>query len=161
MKKEKLHILSNTSYCNGDPIPQAQDAEEWKKYKNAGQGAYCKYVDENDNETEYILYNWFVLDDKRGIIPKEMKLADTNDWCDIEKELEKDESLSTFLKRGQREIFGFFQGFGKGGYYWSNLTSEHNSERAIFFSILNSGGNEIFEADCDKRLGLSILCIKK
>ena len=160
MKKENLHILSVTKYNNGDPILEAQNFEEWKKFNNSQEGAYCRYANDED-ETGHILYNWFALNDSRRIIPEGMKLATSEVWNSIESELENDESLQGFLKNGKREHFGFFVGNEKAGYYWSDKTDERNNKRAIFFSILSSGGNEIFEADCDKRLGLSILCVKE
>lgn len=146
-------------YNNGDPIPKAQDFEDWKKYNNKQQGAYCRYINK-ENQSEHILYNWFVLNDERGIIPNKMRLADANVWNNIESKLETDEALHLLLMNGQREIFGNFQSKGRTGKYWSDITSEKSEDRAIFYDIFHDI-TEVFKADCDKRLGLSILCVKE
>jgi hypothetical protein len=158
MKKENLHILSITSYINGDPIPEVQNFEDWKKYNNNQQGAYCRYINE-ENQSEHILYNWFVLNDERGVIPNEMRLADADVWSTIENILETNETLHLSLMKGYREIFGNFICKGTKGKYWSNITSERDDRKAIFYDMFHDI-TEIFTADCDKRLGLSILCVK-
>jgi len=159
MKKENIHILSSTSYADGTPILEAQDFEEWKKYNKAKQGAYCSYINK-ENKKEHILYNWYVLNGEHPIIPNGMRLANTDDWRSIELELENDEILHSLLMKGQREIFGYFQGKGKTGRFWSNITSERNQDKSVFYDIFHDI-TEVFTAECDKRLGHSILCIKE
>lgn len=159
MKNENLHILSITSYINGDPIPEAQNFEDWKKYNNEQLGAYCRYINE-ENQSEHILYNWFVLNDERGIIPNGMKLVDADFWSVLEKILESNESLHLSLMKGYREIFGNFICNGTKGKYWSDITSDRDEKKAIFYDMFHDI-TEIFTANCDKRLGLSILCVKE
>jgi uncharacterized protein (TIGR02145 family) len=59
---ENLHI---TRFNNGDSIPQAQSAKEWENAGKNKQPAWC-YSDSGSNE---IFYNWYVINDSRGIIP--------------------------------------------------------------------------------------------
>ena len=88
-----------------------------------------------------------------------MKIADTNDWQSISSLFNNDNLLHVSLLKGRREIFGHFQGKGKTAGFWSDKTDERNKRRAIFFDLFHNT-TEIFEADCDKALGLSILCIR-
>lgn len=62
-------------YQNGDEIPHVQDSFSWS---NITYGAWC-YVDEKD--TIYgKLYNWYAVDDSRGIAPKNWKVPSNDDW---------------------------------------------------------------------------------
>lgn len=57
-------------FRNGDPIPQASNMEEWKKACSNKQPAFCYYNFDQANERTYgLLYNNFVIKDKRGIAP--------------------------------------------------------------------------------------------
>ena len=59
--------LKVTQYRNGDPIPNLTDENDWE---NTEQGAYCNYDNNEDNvETYGRLYNWYAVDDKRGLAP--------------------------------------------------------------------------------------------
>jgi uncharacterized protein (TIGR02145 family) len=60
--------LKVTQYRNGDPIPNLTDENDWE---NTEQGAYCNYDNNEDNvETYGRLYNWYAVDDKRGLAPR-------------------------------------------------------------------------------------------
>ncbi|HMI79838.1 MAG TPA: fibrobacter succinogenes major paralogous domain-containing protein [Ferruginibacter sp.] len=58
-------------FCNGDQIPQATSAEEWKTAKEKKISAWC-YVDfDEGNAGKYgKLYNWYCVADKRGLAPE-------------------------------------------------------------------------------------------
>ena len=59
--------LKVTHYRNGDPIPNVTDSTEWG---NLTTGAYCNYDNDADNVSIYgQLYNWYAVDDSRGIAP--------------------------------------------------------------------------------------------
>jgi uncharacterized protein (TIGR02145 family) len=54
-------------YSNGDPIPQVQNPEEWQRLKT---GAWCYYNNDASNGEKYgKLYNWYAINDKRGLAP--------------------------------------------------------------------------------------------
>lgn len=56
------------TYNNGDPIPYITDNTEWA---NAQSGAMCYYNNDEENYKIYgALYNWYVIDDPRGICPE-------------------------------------------------------------------------------------------
>ena len=59
--------LKVTQYRNGDPIPNLTDENDWE---NTEQGAYCNYDNNEDKVKTYgRLYNWYAVDDKRGLAP--------------------------------------------------------------------------------------------
>jgi uncharacterized protein (TIGR02145 family) len=60
--------LKVTHYRNGDPIPNVTDNDEWA---NANNGAYCVYANNESNVDTYgYLYNWYAVDDERGLAPE-------------------------------------------------------------------------------------------
>ena len=67
--------LSTTIFNNGDPIPQAASAVEWTNNENpaysSGLLGYGK------------VYNWWVIEDDRGIAPEGWHVANEEDWASI------------------------------------------------------------------------------
>jgi len=60
--------LGVTTYRNGDPIPQVTDPTEWA---NLTTGAWCYYSNVQGNGEVYgKLYNWYAVNDPRGLAPK-------------------------------------------------------------------------------------------
>lgn len=60
--------LKVTHYKNGDSIPRAYSGSEWN---NLSTGAYAVYDDSESNLDTYgNLYNWYAVDDDRGICPE-------------------------------------------------------------------------------------------
>lgn len=59
--------LDVTRYRNGDIIPQVQDPTQWT---NLTTGAWCYYdYDYNNGLTYGKLYNWYAVNDPRGLAP--------------------------------------------------------------------------------------------
>jgi uncharacterized protein (TIGR02145 family) len=63
--------LNVSTFRNGDPIPEAQTAEEWMDAGKNEQPAWCYYNNDADLGVIYgRLYNWFAVCDKRGLAPR-------------------------------------------------------------------------------------------
>jgi uncharacterized protein (TIGR02145 family) len=59
--------LNVSKYRNGDVIPQVQDATQWASLTT---GAWCYYLNNANNGPIYgKLYNWYAINDPRGIAP--------------------------------------------------------------------------------------------
>jgi uncharacterized protein (TIGR02145 family) len=71
-------------YLNGDPIPQVQDSAAWSKLKT---GAWCYYnYKSGDHVVKGKLYNYYAIEDKRGLLPEGFKIADAwDDWKQVAK----------------------------------------------------------------------------
>jgi uncharacterized protein (TIGR02145 family) len=62
--------LAVTTYRNGDPIIYAANTTDWNAATNAGIGAWCYYLWDSNNGPIYgKLYNWFAVNDSRGLAP--------------------------------------------------------------------------------------------
>lgn len=62
--------LNVSTFRNGDPIPEAKTHEEWEKAAKNKQPAWCYLYDDPANGAKYgKLYNWYAVNDSRGIAP--------------------------------------------------------------------------------------------
>jgi uncharacterized protein (TIGR02145 family) len=74
--------LDVTTYRNGDAIPQITDNTAWA---NATSGAWCYYNNDPANGAIYgKLYNWYAVNDSRGLAPEGWKIASDDDWKELE-----------------------------------------------------------------------------
>ena len=70
--------LDVTKYRNGDAIPQVQDKNAWAKLKT---GAWCYYENKTAKGTTYgKLYNWFAVNDPRGLAPSGYHIPTDAEW---------------------------------------------------------------------------------
>jgi uncharacterized protein (TIGR02145 family) len=69
-------------YLNGDSIPEVRDNNKWLNLKT---GAWCYF--NNNPEFGAIfgkLYNWYAVNDPRGLAPKGWHVATDEDWKELE-----------------------------------------------------------------------------
>jgi uncharacterized protein (TIGR02145 family) len=71
--------LDVVKYRNGDPIPQVTDPTQWA---NLTTGAWCWY--NNDSATYAgtygLLYNWYAVNDSRGLAPEGWHIPSDGEW---------------------------------------------------------------------------------
>ena len=73
--------LRVTRYNNGDAIPTGLSDTEWS---NTTSGAYAIYNNDNDMLEAYgKLYNWFAVDDARGLCPEGWSVPSDDDWTQL------------------------------------------------------------------------------
>jgi uncharacterized protein (TIGR02145 family) len=76
-----LTNLEVVTYNNGDPIPQVTDPNEWI---NLTTGAWCYYNNDPANGAVYgKLYNWYAVNDPRGIAPTGWHVPTDVEWGDL------------------------------------------------------------------------------
>ena len=69
--------LAVKKYRNGDNIPEVQSPSDWA---NLTTGAWCYYNNDSSNETFGILYNWYAVNDSRGLAPNGWHIPSDNEW---------------------------------------------------------------------------------
>lgn len=74
--------LEVTHYRNGDPIPLFSDSVIWEHTWSGGR-CYPEGTPEY-HETYAFLYNWYAVNDSRGIAPEGWRVASWDDWCELE-----------------------------------------------------------------------------
>jgi uncharacterized protein (TIGR02145 family) len=168
-------------YRNGDAIPQVTDGVEWLKLKT---GAWCYY--NNDPTIGAIygkLYNWYAVNDPRGLAPKGWHVASKEEWDTLSNYLGGDLVAGGKLKEagtahwkypntGATNETGFFAlpggqctgwtsaagiYIGTLGNWWS---STENSNEYADNILMHFGESYISGASMLKTEGYSVRCIK-
>lgn len=138
--KENLDVVT---YRNGDPIPFVKFKKEWS---NLTTGAYCYY----DNDPEKgVLYNWYAVNDPRGLAPEGWKILTIEELEQID--------LTTGLPGGVRYANGNYSYVGYYGYWWSS--TEFNTNNAWNRLLGFSSGNA-YRNNANKAYGFSVRCLR-
>lgn len=164
--------LKVKKYRNSDTIPQVQDPIQWYYLTT---GAWCYY--END-PSKGILYNWYAVNDPRGLAPSGFHVPTDAEWTTLSDYLGGEEAAGIPMKStngwnqngngtntsgfsglpgGFCYIDGLYVDIGWQGYWWSS--SEYNNSGAWFRSLIYDCGTLTCEA-FDKRGGFSVRCVK-
>jgi uncharacterized protein (TIGR02145 family) len=73
--------LAVTKYRNGDPIPSGLTNTTWQNTTN---GAYAFYNNDAANNTTYgKLYNWYAVNDSRGLCPTGWHVPSDAEWTTL------------------------------------------------------------------------------
>jgi uncharacterized protein (TIGR02145 family) len=73
--------LSVSKYKNGDVIPQVTDVAQWDALTT---GAWCYYENDTANGPIYgKLYNWYAINDSRGLAPTGWHIATDAEWTSL------------------------------------------------------------------------------
>ena len=177
-----LKNLSVTTYRNGDTIPQVTDNTQWE---NLTTGAWCYYNNDPSTEATYgRLYNWYALNDPRGIAPVGYHVPSDSEWTVLTNYL-GGESVAggkmkqvgttrwlapntgatnisgfTALPAGYRYLFGDQFGFiGQQAIFWSS-TADTNNPGDFFIRDLEYNLNSVSRYPVNKENGHSIRLIK-
>ena len=174
-KSSRIKNLDVAFYRNGDLIPKVTDAAAWAALTT---GAYCYY--NNDSATYAAtygkLYNWYVLNDIRGLAPAgwhlpnagelqsltlcttggAVKQAGNTTWTSPNTGATNQTGF-TALPGGSRNPQATFFDIGFFGSFW--IPNEFNSTNGNFFLL--SYNNSLLQAlNYPKNNGLSVRCIK-
>jgi uncharacterized protein (TIGR02145 family) len=172
--------LNVTTFSNGELIPQAKTDSEWKSAAENNQPAWCYYDNDSSNGIKYgILYNWFAVNDPRGIAPEGFHIPTNAEWDTLVAFLggediagKKVKSTSGWnklgngtnstgfsgLPGGNRYYDGNYTNIGEGACWWSYWENDslNTFYRHVWFSF------DDFEKGYDlyKLYGCSVRCIK-
>jgi len=171
--------LDVSTFRNGDPIPQAKTDAEWEGAGENKQPAWCYYDNDPSNGTEYgKLYNWYSVNDPRGLAPKGYHIPTDAEWTKLSDYLGGEDLAGTKMKStsgwkndgngnnssgfsglpgGSHSYCGTFYDVGNLGGWWSS--SEYNTGDAWIRGLGYYGGSVNRGAD-NKGRGLSVRCLR-
>lgn len=136
--------LDVITYRNGDAIPEVKDNKEWNELTT---GAYCYY---DNDPSKGILYNWYAVNDLRGLAPLGWKIPN-------DKEIDLLDLKINPEFNGFRYSNGGFNGIGAFGYWWSS--SEADADGAWCRNLDGSDGN-VNRGGGNGRNGFSVRCLR-
>lgn len=180
--------LDVSTFRNGDAIHEARTNEEWVKAGENGEAAWCYYDNDPVNKEKYgKLYNWYAVNDSRGLAPNGWHVPSDTEWAtltfylggetltaclggqtDAGKKMKatsgwKDHSngnnKSGFagLPGGCRHYYGSFNHIGSNGYWWSSTQGKIS---LAWDRGLTSNKGYVNGINYDGRAGYSVRCIK-
>jgi uncharacterized protein (TIGR02145 family) len=167
--------LNLSTFSNGDSIFEAKTKEEWLSAADKGLPAYCNYNFSSDVRFPGKLYNWYAVNDPRGLAPKGSHIPNDDEWNLLVTYLGGENSAGLKMKStyGWKKYnngnlsYGFngtpagqmgegFSNLTDRGFWWSS--TESSNGRAWFRSIhwfdnIAERGNQ------EKMFGYSVRCI--
>ncbi|MES2138748.1 MAG: fibrobacter succinogenes major paralogous domain-containing protein [Bacteroidota bacterium] len=181
----KTENLNVSIFRNGDIIKQAGSNRKWKKFARNGKPAWCYYENKSVNGVVYgKLYNWYAVNDPRGLSPTGWHIPDDKEWIalaeylggeDIAGEKMKtvngwkqhlnnysngnNSSVFTAFPSGYRFNNGAFFYKGSFAYWWSSSEDSLDAGNAIFRDLGYNKSNLGRDSN-DKRNGLAVRCIR-
>ena len=149
LKASKLELgddLKVTKYNNGDPIPLAISGEQWIEFGEAKIGAYCV------NKKGGYLYNWYAVNDKRGIAPEGWHIPTDKEWNDLEQQL-----LDNPVYGGYRSSSGNYYDVSNASCFWSSTVY---SATNAWNRSLRYSNSDVSRGYSTKRGGFSLRCVR-
>ena len=171
--------LEGVTYRNGDVIPQVTDATTWAALTT---GAWCYYNNDPANGAIYgKLYNWYAVNDPRGLAPQGWHIPTDAEWTTFSNSLggesisgdkmkttgtsrwnspntgATNESGFAGLPGGYRSPSGTFYYVGNYGYWWS--ATQYYSTYAWYRRLYYNNGYLYRNFD-NKEIGFSVRCLK-
>jgi uncharacterized protein (TIGR02145 family) len=175
-QKENLKV---DKYRNGESILQITDDEEWEQRKSEGKSAFCHYNNDPLNSLIFgNLYNWWAVNDTRGLAPEGFRIPLDKDWNELVEHLGgftlaqsklkntsgwkrecngNNESGFSAVPNGQRSLGGGFDSFDNDNSYWWSLTESNiymSSYWNLYFLDWDVNQNISY-----KWAGMSVRCI--
>jgi uncharacterized protein (TIGR02145 family) len=177
--------LNADRFQNGDPIPEAKTRQEWRKAEAERQPAWCYYNNDEANGEKYgKLYNWYAVNDPRGIAPIEWHVPSKKEYSRLinylnsgEEAGRKMKSISGWESNTGTNSSGFsglpggyryfrdvdFEEIGFNGSWWSSSAVQIGSwkdyTRPIYIKIENSRDYCLID-DSEWGSGFSVRCMK-
>ena len=171
--------LNVDKFRNGDTIPEAKTEGEWNAYGDAGKAAWCYYENDPKNGAKYgKLYNWYAVNDPRGLAPKGWHIPTDAEWTELTDYLGGIEKAGAKMKSkqgwnengngtnssgfsgfpgGSRHDDGTFDFIGDLGLWWSS--TENFTNDAWYRSLCNVLGN-VYRNNYNKADGFSVRCLR-
>ena len=170
--------LRTTTYADGADIPEVTSGGTWASMNS---GARCNYGNNASNVATYgRLYNWYAVDDSRGLCPSGWHVPTDGEWTELKDYITSqgfsgtegtalkstwgwlfvglgtDDFGFSALPGGYRDRVGGFESAGTGGFWWSSSPfGDYAWLRRL--SNSNPGLSREFYAP---RNGFSVRCLK-
>lgn len=158
-------------FRNGDSIPEVK-GDKWYREK----AAWCYYNNDSEIGENYgKLYNWYTVNDPRGLAPQGWHIATDEEFKTLIKVVKNSSNALKAIGQGTSNgigsnssgfsaLLGGYRGLDncffymkEFAYFWSSTEVSSTYARYLY---LNLNNNNICLADYGKEFGFSVRCIK-
>ncbi|MBK7310949.1 MAG: hypothetical protein IPI93_09195 [Sphingobacteriaceae bacterium] len=175
-----MENLRVTKYRDGSLIPNTTSITPWS---NITTGTWCYYNDNSQNNADYgKLYNWYAVNDSRGLAPANWHIPTYTEWTTLENYLGGNNLAGGKLKEtgtshwnspntgatnscsfsalpgGLKQSSGGCSYQKDFGFWWSTFDIGNNNAYAFQLDKSNGYSDKSYQAP--KVIGLSVRCIK-
>jgi uncharacterized protein (TIGR02145 family) len=179
--------LYTDTFQNGDIIPLALTDEDWQRACKNEEPACTYYQKDLLSSFQYRnpqllvgkLYNWFAVNDSRGLAPSGWHIPSDAEWTQLIDHLGGSQRAAYAIKSeqgwymgvngsnscgfngipgGERAADGSFKNLGRSGVWWSR--SDSTKEYAWFRSVSGVPQGGVYRSIALKHCGFYIRCIK-
>jgi len=173
--------LDVSTFRNGDTIPEAQTDAAWKTAYMEEKPAWCYYGNDPQNGLKYgKLYNWYAVNDARGLAPKGYHVPGKAAWDSLMlflggqkiagKKLKNNggwpkagngtnESGFSALPGSIRYYSGYFDPDRSNGHWWTN-TELPPMYVWQYYLMSADDGVGYYSRDYGKGAGMSVRCVR-
>jgi len=173
-----LKNLDVSTYRNGDPIPQVTDPAAWSALTT---GAWCYYANSTANGTTYgKLYNWYAVNDPRGLAPTGWHIPNDAEWTALANclggaavaggEMKETGDAHWYNNTYATNNSGFtalpggyladmFYNITYETYFWSSTEVDQSTALARYLQFTNAGLSTDLPGNA-KYAGFSVRCIR-
>jgi uncharacterized protein (TIGR02145 family) len=178
-----IQNLNTSRFQNGDTIERAITDDEWEDAHYNGRPAWCYYDNDSLFGNKYgKIYNWYALNDPRGIAPEGWHVATKEEWVNLRDSYggewnagyhlksESDDWLDggkgindsrfSALPGGYRMSTGFFSLKGKAAWYWTSKVETPDTPFSNYAPLLPSINNLLNITTRSYGDGVYIRCVK-
>ena len=174
--------LRSTVYADGTSIPLVTDNITWAELSS---GARCDYDNDAGNVATYgRMYNWYAVDDSRGLCPSGWHVPTDGEWTELKDYITSQGfygTVGTALKStsgwpgynyqgtddfgfsalpgGTRNFHGSFNNIGYYGFWWSSTLTSYSDDRAWARYLYHTGPGIAMDAP-KIATGYSVRCLK-
>jgi uncharacterized protein (TIGR02145 family) len=142
--------LNTSNFRNGDAIFHAKSMKKWIRAGEKGKPAWCYYNNDPANGTKYgKLYNWYALNDSRGLAPVGCHIPTDIEWLKTIDNLGREDQAGTKMKNstgwienGNGTNSSGFSGI-PGGCRGLDGTFGSLGEEAIWWGGIEFGGQNV------------------
>jgi uncharacterized protein (TIGR02145 family) len=173
--------LTVSKYRDGSSIPNITDNTQWSQTNTSSTGAWCNYNNDASNGTTYgKLYNWYAVNDSRGLCPTGWHVPSDAEWTTLENHLGGSSVAGGAMKSttgwnapntGATNASGFtglpggfrstnFWDINQNGAYWSSSIAGTGS---AWYRVLYYYSEIVYSnwfASGDLRYGFSVRCAR-
>lgn len=179
--------LNTDTFSNGEVIQQARTSEEWHMAGLKRQPAWCYYKNKQRYGAKYgKLYNWFALNDPRGLAPQGWRIPTEEDWKELGAHLGGDtiaglklktkhgwkqngggsnESNFNAMPGGSRSYilvdgYGIYRNIREYGMWWNKTRLDNEIVELAGYCVMEYDDNNLSCGGTSLEHGMSVRCIK-